>query len=186
MRAVGAAVGRNPVSIIVPCHRVVGSYGALTGYAGGLDRKTSLLRSRPSASASARCAPAGAPLRPRDVVELVVLAALWGASFLFMRIAASEFGPVALAVVRVAGAALLLFPLLAVRGELGVAATPLAGIAVVGALNSALPFLCFSLRGAVDHGRPLGDLNSATPLFAALVAWRGWGQARHRCASPAS
>jgi methylated-DNA-[protein]-cysteine S-methyltransferase len=43
-RAVGAAVGRNPVSIIVPCHRVVGSSGALTGYAGGLDRKTSLLR----------------------------------------------------------------------------------------------------------------------------------------------
>jgi methylated-DNA-[protein]-cysteine S-methyltransferase len=43
-RAVGAAVGRNPVSIIVPCHRVLGSSGALTGYAGGLDRKTSLLR----------------------------------------------------------------------------------------------------------------------------------------------
>ena len=43
-RAVGAAVGRNPVSIIVPCHRVVGSSGALTGYAGGLHRKTALLR----------------------------------------------------------------------------------------------------------------------------------------------
>jgi methylated-DNA-[protein]-cysteine S-methyltransferase len=43
-RAVGAAVGSNPVSIIVPCHRVVGSTGALTGYAGGLDRKVSLLR----------------------------------------------------------------------------------------------------------------------------------------------
>ena len=42
-RAVGAAVGRNPVSVIVPCHRVVGSGGALTGYAGGLDRKTRLL-----------------------------------------------------------------------------------------------------------------------------------------------
>ena len=43
-RAVGSAVGRNPVSIIVPCHRVVGSTGSLTGYAGGLDRKTALLR----------------------------------------------------------------------------------------------------------------------------------------------
>lgn len=43
-RAVGAAVGRNPVSIIVPCHRVVGSTGSLTGYAGGLERKTALLR----------------------------------------------------------------------------------------------------------------------------------------------
>lgn len=44
VRAVGAAVGRNPVSIFVPCHRVVGSNGALTGYAGGLPRKTHLLR----------------------------------------------------------------------------------------------------------------------------------------------
>jgi methylated-DNA-[protein]-cysteine S-methyltransferase len=43
VRAVGAAVGRNPVSIVVPCHRVVGSDGALTGYAGGLARKTALL-----------------------------------------------------------------------------------------------------------------------------------------------
>lgn len=44
VRAVGGAIGRNPVSIVVPCHRVTGSSGALTGYAGGLDRKTALLR----------------------------------------------------------------------------------------------------------------------------------------------
>lgn len=43
VRAVGAAVGRNPVSVIVPCHRVMGANGALTGYAGGLDRKAALL-----------------------------------------------------------------------------------------------------------------------------------------------
>lgn len=43
-RAVGAAVGRNPVSIVVPCHRVLGTGGSLTGYAGGLERKTALLR----------------------------------------------------------------------------------------------------------------------------------------------
>ena len=42
-RAVGAATGRNPLSIIVPCHRVVGTNGALTGYAGGLERKSRLL-----------------------------------------------------------------------------------------------------------------------------------------------
>lgn len=42
-RAVGAANGRNPISIIVPCHRVVGSTGDLTGYGGGLDRKRHLL-----------------------------------------------------------------------------------------------------------------------------------------------
>jgi methylated-DNA-[protein]-cysteine S-methyltransferase len=44
MRAVGAAIGRNPVSVIVPCHRVMGASGALTGYAGGLDRKAALLK----------------------------------------------------------------------------------------------------------------------------------------------
>ncbi|HEY0117304.1 MAG TPA: methylated-DNA--[protein]-cysteine S-methyltransferase [Cellulomonas sp.] len=43
VRAVGAAVGRNPLSVVVPCHRVVGAAGSLTGYAGGLDRKRLLL-----------------------------------------------------------------------------------------------------------------------------------------------
>ena len=42
-RAVGSAVGRNPVSLLVPCHRVVGARGSLTGYAGGLERKRKLL-----------------------------------------------------------------------------------------------------------------------------------------------
>ena len=43
-QAVGGAVGHNPVSIIIPCHRVVGADGSLTGYAGGLDKKTALLK----------------------------------------------------------------------------------------------------------------------------------------------
>ncbi len=43
LRAVGSAIGKNPVSIIVPCHRVIGSSGAVTGYAGGLERKKFLL-----------------------------------------------------------------------------------------------------------------------------------------------
>ena len=43
-RAVGNAVGRNPVSILVPCHRVVGSSGKMTGYAGGIERKVKLLK----------------------------------------------------------------------------------------------------------------------------------------------
>ena len=43
-RAVGSAVGRNPISILIPCHRVVGADGRLTGYAGGIEKKAALLR----------------------------------------------------------------------------------------------------------------------------------------------
>jgi len=57
-RAVGAAVGRNPISVIVPCHRVLGSDGALTGYAGGLERKTALLRLEAAHRPAPRRAPA--------------------------------------------------------------------------------------------------------------------------------
>ena len=42
-QAVGGAVGHNPISIIIPCHRVVGTNGSLTGYAGGIDKKVKLL-----------------------------------------------------------------------------------------------------------------------------------------------
>jgi len=42
-RAAGAATGRNPLSVVVPCHRIVGTDGSLTGYAGGIERKTRLL-----------------------------------------------------------------------------------------------------------------------------------------------
>ena len=56
VRAAGAAIGRNPVSIIVPCHRVLGRDGSLTGYAGGLERKQALLQlegARPTLSSCA-------------------------------------------------------------------------------------------------------------------------------------
>jgi drug/metabolite transporter (DMT)-like permease len=74
-------------------------------------------------------------LRPRDVVELIVLAAVWGGSFLFMRIAVPEFGPVAIAALRVAGASLLLLPLLAAHRELDLLARHWRPIAVLGLTN---------------------------------------------------
>lgn len=53
-QAVGNAVGHNPISIIVPCHRVVGSKGSLTGYGGGIKRKKELLRLESNAAALAK------------------------------------------------------------------------------------------------------------------------------------
>ena len=61
-RAVGAAVGRNPLSVVVPCHRVLGRDGALTGYAGGLDRKRWLLRHEAPDGASHAGTPASRPV----------------------------------------------------------------------------------------------------------------------------
>jgi methylated-DNA-[protein]-cysteine S-methyltransferase len=63
VRAVGAAIGRNPVSILVPCHRVVGRDGALTGYAGGIERKAALLRleAAPRSRSDLKAAPAFSP-----------------------------------------------------------------------------------------------------------------------------
>jgi methylated-DNA-[protein]-cysteine S-methyltransferase len=55
-RDVGAAVGRNPLCIIIPCHRVVGAAGKLTGYAGGLDRKRALLEIEHAGVRRAECA----------------------------------------------------------------------------------------------------------------------------------
>ena len=48
-RAVGSAVGRNPISLMIPCHRVLGSDGSLTGYAGGIERKKFLLEQEKTA-----------------------------------------------------------------------------------------------------------------------------------------
>ena len=110
-------------------------------------------------------------MRPRDIVELVALAALWGGSFLFMRVAVAEFGPVALVFLRVAGAALLLVPMLAVRGELAALRRHWRPIAVIGLTNSALPFLCFAYAALSITAGLSAIFNSATPLFAAIVAW---------------
>lgn len=68
-QAVGGAVGRNPISILIPCHRVVGHNGSLTGYAGGIERKCRLLRLETDHSISGIIDDAGIPMVkfPRDV-----------------------------------------------------------------------------------------------------------------------
>lgn len=114
-------------------------------------------------------------MRAIDVAELFGLAALWGASFLLMRLGAAEFGPVALVAIRVTGAALLLVPLLAWRGQLSTLRRHWRPILVVGLTNSALPFLCFSFAALSITAGMSSIFNAASPLFGALIArlWLG-------------
>jgi len=110
-------------------------------------------------------------VKAHDLGELVALAAIWGASFLFMRLGAGEFGPVALAAVRVAGAALVLLPLLAWRGQFGALRRHWRGIFVVGVTNSALPFLCFSYAALSISAGLSSIFNASTPLWGAAIGW---------------
>jgi drug/metabolite transporter (DMT)-like permease len=110
-------------------------------------------------------------LKSSDLAELITLAALWGASFLFMRMGAAEFGPVALSAVRVIGATLFLLPLLKARGQVAALARHWRPIFVVGVMNSALPFLCFSYAALSITAGLSSIFNAATPLFGAVIAW---------------
>jgi drug/metabolite transporter (DMT)-like permease len=110
-------------------------------------------------------------MRRRDLAELLLLAALWGASFLFMRMGAAQFGPLSLAWVRVTGAALVLLPMLALRGETRALRTHWRKIALVGITNSALPFVLFMYALLTITGSLAAVFNAATPLFGAVIAW---------------
>jgi len=109
-------------------------------------------------------------LTARDLAELLGLAALWGASFLLMRMGAGEFGAVALAAVRVGGAALVLLPLLALHQQIGDLRRHWRPIFVVGITNSALPFLCFSFAALSITAGLSAIFNAASPLFGAVIA----------------
>lgn len=110
-------------------------------------------------------------MKTADAGELVGLAAIWGASFLFMRLGAGEFGPVALSAVRVAGAALVLLPLLLWRGQWSDLRRHWRAIFVVGLTNSALPFLLFSYAALGISAGLSSIFNASTPLWGALIGW---------------
>lgn len=110
-------------------------------------------------------------MKKSDLLELVTLAALWGASFLFMRLGAADFGPVALSFVRVTGASLMLLPLLAMQGHLGALRRHWRPLLVVGITNSARPFLCFSYAALHINAGLSAVFNATTPLWGALIAW---------------
>lgn len=105
------------------------------------------------------------------IADFLLLAALWGSSFLFMRMGALEFGPFATAFVRVAIAAAFLLPLLLWRGQWPALRQRWATVALVGTLNSAIPFAFYSYAVTRIPTGLSSILNATVPLFGALVAW---------------
>ena len=110
-------------------------------------------------------------MRFRDVVDLLVLAALWGASFIFMRIAAPELGPFALGFLRAVIAALFLLPFLLVRAGTTELKTHWKKLAMVGILNSAIPFFLLAFATLSLSGGFASIINATAPLWAAVIAW---------------
>ncbi len=105
------------------------------------------------------------------VVEFVALAAIWGGSFLFMRLGAADFGPMTVAFLRCAIAALVLLPWLAYQGRMSGLRQHWGKLLIVGTLNCAIPFSLFAFAVAHITTGLASVLNAATPLFGALVAW---------------
>ena len=117
----------------------------------------------------ARREPAAKP--KRWITDFVLLGAIWGSSFLFMRLGAIEFGPVPTAAVRVAIASAFLLPLLAWRGQMPVLRRHWKKIFAIGVINSGIPFLCFAFALLSITSGLSAILNATVPLFGALVAW---------------
>jgi drug/metabolite transporter (DMT)-like permease len=104
-------------------------------------------------------------------VDLLVLAALWGASFIFMRIAAPELGPFVLGFLRAVIAALFLLPFLLVRAGTTELKTHWKKLAMVGILNSAIPFFLLAFATLSLSGGFASIINATAPLWAAVIAW---------------
>jgi drug/metabolite transporter (DMT)-like permease len=121
-------------------------------------------------------------MKKSDLACLTALAALWGASYLFMRVCAGEFGAMTLAGARAAIAAALLLPLLA--GDWRALRRHWKPVLLVGLTNSALPFVLFALAALGINASLSAIFNAATPLYAAVIGrvWLGETIGRTRAA----
>jgi len=126
-----------------------------------------------SSNSSGIAAPLGAiATKPKSwVADFVMLAAIWGSSFLFMRISTVEFGPLPTAALRVAIAALFLLPIVWLRGLLPELKAHWKKIFFIGVLNSGIPFACFSFALLSITTGLSAILNATVPMFGALIAW---------------
>ncbi len=119
-------------------------------------------------------------MKTRDVFDFVLLAAIWGGSFLFMKIAGPEFGVFPSMALRTGGAALLLLPLVLARG-LGVQLrTHWKKTLGIGVLNSGVPFVLFAFATLHLTAGFTAILNSSVPFWSALIAWLWLGDKPRR------
>ncbi|WP_300556291.1 DMT family transporter [Limnohabitans sp. Rim8] len=105
------------------------------------------------------------------LADFLMLAAIWGASFMFMRLAALDLGALPTAAMRVAIAALFLLPLLVAKGHWPVLRQHWRTVFLVGLLNSAIPFALYAFAVMHISTGLSAILNATVPLFGALVAW---------------
>lgn len=114
-------------------------------------------------------------MTPRDLLDLTLLAALWGGSFLFMRYAVPDFGVVPLIWLRVALASICLLPLLLLKRQFGALRQQAGALTVMGLFNSGLPFLLIAWATLSITAGLASIMNAMTPVFTALIGalWLG-------------
>lgn len=110
------------------------------------------------------------------IADFLLLALAWGGSFLFMRGATTEFGALPTAALRTGVAALVLAPLLVLRGRVGELRAHWKRLFIVGMVNSGIPFACYSYALLSITTGLSAILNATVPLFGALVAWAWLGE----------
>ena len=109
-------------------------------------------------------------MQARDYRDLIILAAIWGSSFLFMRLSVAEFGPLALVEVRVGMSAIFLLVVAGFRGQLLALWRNAARIGFSGVFAAGLPFLLFNYAVQTVPTSMMAVINAMTPLFGAIIA----------------
>lgn len=110
-------------------------------------------------------------MNSRQLLQLFVLASIWGASFMFIRLAVPHFGAVPLSGTRSLIAALTLTPLMLMKGQWPAFRAAWKHLLVIGLISTALPFSFLSLSTQYTSAGFASILNALTPIFSALVAW---------------
>lgn len=110
-------------------------------------------------------------MRGQDITDLILLAAIWGSSFLFIRLAVVDFGPFSLMAMRTGIGALILLPILFWRHALPDLVRHWKPVFLVGIVNAAIPFSLLAYAAFTIPAGVLSILNAATPLWGAVFAW---------------